>query len=213
MKIKICGMKYPNNISSIAALQPDMMGFIFYPKSKRYVGDDFTFNAIQHLPDNIKKVGVFVNETNEFILEKCLSYQLDLVQLHGYETPLQCKMLQEKNIQVIKAFQLDETFNFDTLKPYQLVCNYFLFDTKTDHYGGSGKSFNWKIIDQYPLNIPFLLSGGIGVDNIDDALALQQSHPYLVGIDLNSKLETEPGIKSLETCKKIMQKIRNYESI
>ena len=211
MKIKICGMKYPENIAAIAALQPDMIGFIFYPKSKRYVGNNFSYNTLQHLSGNIKKIGVFVNETNESILEKYENYQLDFVQLHGDETPIQCQLLMEKKISVIKAFQVDDVFDFDTLKPYQNVCSYFLFDTKTDEYGGSGKSFDWQMLDRYRLNIPFILSGGIGLQNIDDALQLQ--HPMLYGLDINSKLETEPGLKSLEACKTIIQKIRKHESI
>jgi len=204
-------MKYPDNISAIAALQPDMMGFIFYPKSKRYVGDNFSVNTMQNIPDTIKKTGVFVNESNEKIFEKCAKYHLDFVQLHGDETPLQCQMLHEKNVPVIKAFQVDEAFNFDALIPYQNVCNYFLFDTKTEQYGGSGKSFNWQMLGSYSLQIPFLLSGGIGVENIEEALKF--NHPMLYGLDANSKLETEPGMKNPEDCKTIIQKIRNHEYI
>ena len=202
-------MKYPENISGIAALQPDMMGFIFYPKSKRFVGDDFPNDTMQTISSNIKKVGVFVNETNEIILEKYFHYHLDVVQLHGEETPRQCQILQEKNIPVIKAFQVDEDFDFDELMPYQNFCRYFLFDTKTEQYGGSGKSFNWNILQKYSLDIPFFLSGGIGIENIDDAL--QFHHPMLYGLDINSKLEIEPGLKNEEGCKIIIQKIRNHE--
>ena len=211
MKIKICGMKYPENITAISALQPDLMGFIFYQKSKRYVGDDFSNHTLQHMPGNIKKTGVFVNETNERILEIYKYYQLDFVQLHGNETSIQCRALSKKNIPVIKAFQVDDIFDFNELTPYQKICSYFLFDTKTDQNGGSGKTFNWQMLDRYSLHIPFILSGGIGVDNIDDALQLH--HPMLYGLDINSKLETEPGVKSPEGCKTIIQKIRNYESI
>lgn len=204
-------MKYPNNISSITPFQPDMMGFIFYPKSKRYVGDDFSFSAVQSIPNIIQKVGVFVNETNDAILEKFSRNHLELVQLHGDETPSQCQFLQQQNIPVIKAFQIDEAFNFDTLFSYQPFCNYFLFDTKTEQYGGSGHSFNWKILNNYTLPTPFFLSGGIGLQNIDEAL--QITHPMLYAFDMNSKLETEPGVKSIEACKTIIQKIRNHESV
>lgn len=211
MKIKICGMKYLENISEIADLQPDMMGFIFYPKSKRFVGTDFSKDTLQTMASSIKKIGVFVNESNENIQDKFTHFQLDFVQLHGNETPQQCKLLQEKNISVIKAFQVDETFDFEVLINYEHVCNYFLFDTKTDQYGGSGKTFNWQMLEKYSLNIPFLLSGGIGLDNVEEAL--QVNHPMLFGLDVNSKLETEPGLKKTEDCKTIIQKIRSHESV
>ncbi len=211
MKIKICGMKYMENIHEIAALQPDFMGFIYYPKSKRYVGENFSESAVMNIPKNVKKVGVFVNDSFENILAKCKAYELDFVQLHGKETSQLCQLLMEINKPVIKAFQINDTFDFAELITYQPYCNYFLFDTKSENDGGSGKSFNWKILERYKLDTPFFLSGGLGIENIEEAL--QIAHPMLYGVDLNSKLESEPALKLKEVSKVIVQKIRNHEHI
>lgn len=211
MKIKICGMKYAENIADIAALKPDFMGFIFYPKSKRYVGEDFQKSIVENIPEGIKKVGVFVNESFENIVAKCAEYDLDAVQLHGNETPAFCQLLSKLNIVVIKAVLVDERIDFAVLSAYEPWCNYFLFDTKTDSYGGSGQTFNWALLEQYKLNTPFFLSGGLGLKNINQALRFQ--HPMLYGVDVNSKLESEPGRKQVEACKSIIDTTRKYEHI
>ncbi|MEP6795333.1 MAG: phosphoribosylanthranilate isomerase [Saprospiraceae bacterium] len=210
MKIKICGMKYPENIVEISALQPDFMGFIFYSPSKRYVGDNFPECSINNIPDNIKKTGVFVNESVENIMAMQKRFNFNTIQLHGSETPEYCQNLREQ-IPIIKVFSVDDHFNFSDLTQFQHYCQYFLFDTKTENYGGSGKSFDWALLDKYILDTPFFLSGGLGSKNIE--AALQIKHPMFYGVDLNSKLETSPGIKDKEECKRIIELIRHHEHI
>lgn len=210
MKVKICGMKYPENIAEIAALKPDFMGFIFYSPSKRFVGEDFPESSLNNIPDSIRKTGVFVDESIENIIAKQKQYNLNYIQLHGNETPEYCQILSEQ-IPIIKVFSVDNHFNFSDLSQYQPYCQYFLFDTKTENYGGSGKSFDWTLLDKYKLDTPFLLSGGIGTNNIEAALEIK--HPMFCGVDLNSKLETSPGIKNKEEFENIIELIRHYERI
>ena len=208
MKIKICGMKFAENISQVGALQPDFMGFIFYSKSKRFVGDDFSSSSIQHVPKSIQKVGVFVNESPESIVEKVKKFDLDIVQLHGNESVADCRFLKEKNITIMKAFSIDENFDFDILKAYEPVCDYFLFDTKTPTYGGSGKTFDWKLLDNYKLEKPFFLSGGLNLESIEKVKKL--NYPMLVGLDFNSQLEDEDFKKDIQ---KVTEVIRQAKRI
>ncbi|MFN0175106.1 MAG: phosphoribosylanthranilate isomerase [Saprospiraceae bacterium] len=207
MLIKICGLKYADNIRALGTYPIDMMGFIFYPKSPRFIDGEFEISTIKYLPNDIKKVGVFVNQSFEEILSKQLLFQLDFIQLHGDENEQFCKRIKDLNMGVIKAFQIDENFDFSILKKYQELCDYYLFDTKTSGYGGSGKAFDWSILNQYALSTPFLLSGGIGLENIDEALSFY--HSQLAGFDINSKIELEPGLKSIEMTKNITIKIKN----
>jgi phosphoribosylanthranilate isomerase len=209
MLIKICGLKIPSNISELAALKIDMMGFIFYEKSSRFVGEPFDKSLIQSLPKSIRKVGVFVDEDEKMVQQKIEDYGLDIVQLHGNESVVYCEKLKVKNISIIKAFQVDDAFDFSQLVPYQKNCEYFLFDTKGKEKGGNGISFNWEVLNNYQLDTPFLLSGGIGVENINEALSI--SHPQLVGFDINSKIEVEPALKSVELANILTTKIKNYE--
>lgn len=145
---KVCGLR--DNISDVVALQPDYIGFIFYSKSPRYVGNNFEMLLINN--STPKKVGVFVNETLDFVHNIFLKYQLDYVQLHGNESPEYCEELMRKKVKVIKAFEMDESFDFGRLKKYESFTDYFLFDTKTKLYGGSGKSFDWRILNKYSLD-------------------------------------------------------------
>jgi phosphoribosylanthranilate isomerase len=209
MLIKICGLKYADNIDALAKLSIDMMGFIFYPKSPRYVNDVLDSSTLEKMPKTIKKVGVFVNASTEEILSKQKQFQLDYIQLHGDENTDFCKQLKEKECSIIKAFQIDDQFDFTVLNTYQNVCDYFLFDTKTHNYGGSGKAFNWSVLDRYTLLTPFLLSGGIGLENINEAIMLR--HPQLIGFDINSKIELEPAIKSIDKAELLIKKIRHHE--
>jgi phosphoribosylanthranilate isomerase len=206
MKIKICGMKIPENILAVAALQPDFIGFIFYHKSPRFAEplDIATLNA---LPQSIKKIGVFVNENMENILTFVYKYKLDGVQLHGTELVGMCKELRESGLIVIKAFPIAEAYNFKVTKPYEGACDYFLFDTKTDAYGGSGLKFNWKMLDEYKGQTPFLLSGGIAADDAEAILKIE--HPKFVGIDLNSKFEIKPGLKNIDLLKTFILELKN----
>lgn len=202
--VKICGMKYSENIRAVAELQPDFMGFIFYPKSPRYAEplDIVTLNA---MPPTIKKIGVFVNENLENILTICYKYKLDGVQLHGTELVEMCRELKKVGYIVIKAFPVAEAYNFKVTKAYEGVCDYFLFDTKTDAYGGSGVKFNWGILDEYEGETPFLLSGGIAADDAEAILKIE--HPKFAGIDLNSKFEIKPGLKDAVLLKRFLNQL------
>ncbi|MEK8180674.1 phosphoribosylanthranilate isomerase [Flavobacterium buctense] len=204
-KIKICGMKFPENISEIAALQPDYLGFIFYDKSPR----NFE-NAIPELDKSIQKVGVFVNATFEEIQEKITTHKLDSVQLHGEESPELCLLLQQNKLKVIKSFNIDNTFNFNSLNNYFNCCNYFLFDTKGANYGGNGTSFDWRILERYYLNKPYFLSGGIGQESLKDLKIFFQKDyaKKCLAIDLNSQFEIEPGHKNPDTLKTFIQNLK-----
>ena len=202
MKLKICGMKYRANIQEVAALQPDYLGFIFYEKSPRFCNGE-----LPEIPNTIAKVGVFVNAPLSEILNKIKAYNLQLVQLHGEESPEICEVLRLINIKVIKTFSIDDTFDFETLRPYEPVCDYFLFDTKGKHYGGNGTTFNWEILKNYPSQKPFFLSGGIGLEEISK---LKQLNLPIYAVDVNSKFETEPGLKNSNACKKIIQILKQH---
>lgn len=209
LKIKVCGMKYEENINAVAALQPNYLGFIFYPKSQRFVGLDFENNHLQNISRNITKVAVFVNAQLHEVIEFSRMYGISTVQLHGDETPAFCKALKDENFTVIKAFGLNEDFHFEELNAYENVVDYFLFDTKTDDYGGSGKVFGWEILSDYKLNKPFFLSGGLSNQNLKEAVKLK--HPQLFAFDLNSKFEEQPGIKNKTMLEEAFQTIRNTE--
>ena len=193
--VKICGMKYPENIQAVAALHPDFMGFIFYPKSPRYA-EPLSPEVLDVIPASIKKIGVFVNEDLENILTIVYKYKLNGVQLHGSEMVSMCAQLKEAGLIVMKAFPIAEAINFIPAKRYEGVCDYFLFDTKTDAYGGSGLKFNWGMLDEYRGETPFILSGGIAADDVESIQKI--NHPKFAGIDLNSKFEIRPGEKNVE---------------
>lgn len=184
-------MKYPENIIEVGALLPDYMGFIFYEKSARY------FNGtIPELIKTIKKVGVFVNESVENIIEKINEHNLQAVQLHGEESVVFCEELKNKidnKIEIIKVFSVGDDFNFDLLKPFESVCDYFLFDTKGKLPGGNGTTFDWKILKNYKSDKPFFLSGGIGLEEI---AAIKNLKLPVYAIDVNSRFEIEPGLKN-----------------
>jgi len=205
MKIKVCGMKFPENIVAVAALNPDLMGFIFYSKSPRYA-EPLDLVSLNSLPKSIKKIGVFVNESLEDILTIATKYNLDGVQLHGTELVKICKELRKAGFIVIKAFPIAEAYNFKVTKSYEGSCDYFLFDTKTDAYGGSGVKFDWEMLNEYVGETPFLLSGGIAADDAEAILKID--HPKFAGIDLNSKFEVKPGLKNVELLRGFLKEIR-----
>lgn len=198
MKLKVCGMKLENNILDVAELQPDYLGFIFYEKSPRYFKDD-----MPDLPEDIQKIGVFVNSKLEFILNKVEQYNLQGVQLHGNESPELCAQLQDKGLIVIKVFSIKNQFDFKVLEPYEDVCKYYLFDTKGKEPGGNGYTFNWNVLKKYKSNKSYFLSGGIGPEELD-ALLLFLKRPesdLCCTLDLNSKFETASGFKNLKKLK------------
>jgi len=208
MKIKVCGMKYEDNIREVAVLQPDFLGFIFHEKSLR----NFE-NTIPKLPDSIKKVGVFVDEKIEFICGLMEKHQLDVIQLHGHESPEICKLLKSTKALVIKVFSIKNEFDFSVLTPYEEVCDYFLFDTKGKLPGGNGYTFNWEVLKDYPSTKPFFLSGGIGLDQILNIKDFQMSpaSKYCYAIDVNSKFEIEPGLKNIKELKELKNSVTSSD--
>ncbi|WP_445955063.1 phosphoribosylanthranilate isomerase [Yeosuana sp.] len=234
MKLKVCGMKYQDNIEQVAALQPDYLGFIFYEKSARHFD-----SAIPKLPESIKKVGVFVDEEIETVVDLIKTHDLQAVQLHGEESPEYCLKLkrhyEERNdevisskesdchtstalstgsfekksrndekLEIIKVFSIKNEFDFNILKPYENVCDYFLFDTKGKLPGGNGYTFDWSVLNSYPSSKPFFLSGGIGLDEVESVLSFlrKQESKYCYAIDVNSKFEIEPGLKNIDLLQK-----------
>jgi phosphoribosylanthranilate isomerase len=206
LKIKVCGMKYAANIKDLADLNPDFMGFIFYPPSKRFVGVDFQKQDIEHLSAEINRTSVFVNAHHHEIVEFANLYGIKTLQLHGAETPIFCRELMDKGFKVIKAFGIDENFNFGILNEYLNHVDFFLFDTKTKEHGGSGLSFDWEILQRYTLNKPFFISGGLSSENVLEVLKIK--NPNFFGVDLNSKFEIEPGLKNIEQLKQAFKLIR-----
>jgi len=194
MKVKVCGMRQLENIQEITQSSIDLMGFIFYPKSKRFVGEDFDPKIPHSIPKSIQKVGVFVNEDLEIVFEKYQKYNLDFVQLHGKESPEFCQELKKRSLGIIKVFSVGTEFDFSVLEAYKPHCDYFLFDTQTPDYGGSGQKFSWEILKKYDNEIPLFLSGGIGQN---DALAIQElDFLNIEAIDINSRFEVEPALKN-----------------
>lgn len=201
MKIKVCGMREPENIIQLGALEPDYIGFIFYPNSKRHVSS-LDIEELNRIPKSIKKTGVFVNENLSVILDNIKHYGLDAVQLHGDELPAFCKEVSHYGVEIIKAFGVNAKFDFKLLKPYINAADYFLFDTQTPRRGGSGKSFDWQILDNYPYSKPYFLSGGISLENIEEVKQIKGQRLYAV--DLNSCFEDEPGLKNIEKIKEAL---------
>ena len=205
MIIKVCGMREGDNIRALEKLDIDWMGFIFYAGSPRYVPDeDELLYAIQSCSKI--KVGVFVNEKQEEIIRKIAKYQLDYVQLHGDETPDFCSKLKEEGYAVIKAFSISSEADLSQTLAYEPFADYFLFDTKGSGYGGTGKRFDWTVLEAYRGNVPFLLSGGIGPEHVYELQAFQ--HPLMVGIDLNSRFEVSPALKNLVDIERFSVHIR-----
>ena len=200
-RIKICGMKHTDNILEIGNLLPDYLGFIFYQKSAR-----FFEGVIPQMDKSIKKVGVFVNETDEIVTEIIKKHTLDCIQLHGNESAEFCQNLQKQNVEIIKVFSIDDDFDFNELNEYENVCDYFLFDTKGKLHGGNGYTFNWKLLEKYKSSKPLFLSGGIGLDEIEEIKKLKLP---IFAIDVNSKFETEPGLKNIIMCTDAIYRVSN----
>jgi phosphoribosylanthranilate isomerase len=207
MKIKVCGMTDRDNVNAIVAARPDYLGFIFYENSPRSVDEAVIHDTIQSVPDEIDKVGVFVNEEIDKVLDIYRSYDLDYVQLHGDETEEYCAELKDEGAQIIKAFRIGTNFRFNRIFNYIPFIDLFLFDTKGDKRGGTGKKFDWKLLEGYAGDLPFLLSGGIAMSDIDAILKL--GHPKLNGVDINSRFESAPGVKDVTSVLQFITKLRN----
>ena len=216
-------MKYVENIQQVAALQPDYLGFIFYEKSKR----NFE-GIIPELPKSIKKTGVFVNEYPEIVISLVEEYYLDVIQLHGdesveYVSKLKNKLterralfieenkqikkkknqhfINENEVEIIKVFGIKDEFNFEVLKPYLKVVDYFLFDTKGKERGGNGVKFDWSVLKKYPFDKPFFLSGGIGLEDVEQVQKIINSDLPIYALDVNSQFESKPGLKNINEVK------------
>lgn len=200
--IKVCGMTEADNIRAIEQLGVDMIGFIFYPKSPRCLCE-----KPQYLPLRAKRVGVFVNESKENILMYTDRFSLNYIQLHGNESPDYCRTLHNNGLRLIKAFSISLPKDLFDVSDYDGLCDYYLFDTKTPQYGGSGNQFDWNILHRYNGSTPFLLSGGINPYSVK---AINEfHHPRLAGIDLNSRFETAPGLKDVERIEIFLKELRN----
>jgi phosphoribosylanthranilate isomerase len=202
MKLKVCGMRYEDNIRLITPIKPDYMGFIFFEGSSRHVS-----SLTPSLPSTIKKVGVFVNAPYETIVEKIKTHNLQAVQLHGEESPEFCKSLQPHEIEIIKVFSIKNEFNFEVLAPYETVCDFYLFDTKGPLAGGNGYCFDWSVLKDYPFTKPYFLSGGIGLENLNQLNEFKKSPAatYCYAVDVNSKFEIAPAKKNKELLEKFKQ--------
>ncbi len=199
MKLKVCGMRESQNIRELLLLKPDYVGFIFYEKSPRNVGEVLDAELLKSFPKSVQKVGVFVNASLDFVKSKVTKYALDLVQLHGDESPAYVADLFAVGIRVMKVFSVGSEFDFKQLGGYNPFVDYFLFDTKGKARGGNGEVFNWELLRDYDQEVPFFLSGGIDLENTDELKALERVNIH--AIDVNSKFELEPGLKDIERVK------------
>ena len=199
MIIKICGLNDDANLLDISKLNPDMVGYNFYPNSSRYVT-----HPLPKINATINKVGVFVNENPEVIESKAKQYGLDYIQLHGDESAFITEKIKQKH-KVIKVFRFNDDFDSKAMDDF-LFCDFFLFDTFTNKYGGSGVKFEWNRLDDFEIKRPFLLSGGIGPDDIKSIQMIENDMFY--GVDINSKFETSPGVKDVEMVSNFVHKLR-----
>ncbi len=206
MIIKVCGLKYQENIEELSLLNLDMMGFIFYAKSKRFVGNTLEKSILKDLPEHIKKIAVVVNETIENCIAIMQEYPFDYLQLHGDESATYCAQIKSEGIAVIKAFSVDEQFDFQLTTAYEPHCDYFLFDTKGKEKGGNGVAFDWSVLNNYMGKLPFILSGGLGPSNIERAT--QIPHKKMIGLDINSQLEESPALKSVPLTAEIINYVK-----
>ncbi|CAN5250692.1 phosphoribosylanthranilate isomerase [soil metagenome] len=209
MIIKVCGIKESEDLISISNMGIDYAGFIFVPTSPRdasaTLDSGLTELLSRSVPD-LKKIGVFLDADNEEVFEKIETFHLNAIQLHGIESPETCDLFSDK-VEVIKAFSVNEDFDFETTLPYEGKCNYFIFDTAGPSAGGNGFSFDWELLKNYNGNTPFLLSGGIGPTS---AIALMEfSHPQFAGIDINSKFELFPGKKNIPSLSSFVNAFKN----
>lgn len=205
MKLKVCGMREPDNIEALSGLKPDYMGFIFWAQSKRFVEKE-----TPQIPAEIKKTGVFVDATVDYIQSCIETHHLNAIQLHGKETPQYCALVKSFGKEIIKAFSVATDFDFKTLEAYENSCDYFLFDTKGELPGGNGFGFDWSILKNYPYTKPFFLSGGIGPNDIPKLKKILKTDLPIHAIDVNSKFESQPGkkeIPSLSQFKKDMYEL------
>ena len=200
MKVKVCGINNEENLKSIIALKVDWVGLNFYSESKRFFEIELKTTDL-----SISKVGVFVDAKIEYIREMVGQYNLDYVQLHGGESESYCQEAQSI-CPVIKVFPVDEEFDFQLTSKFDF-CDYFLFDTKCKEYGGSGFKFDWNKLNEYTGDVPFLLAGGIGPNDIQEIKSI--SYGQLLGVDINSKFEIKPGLKDVNRIRRFLKELKN----
>lgn len=198
-------MRDPENIRAVCQLQPDYLGFIFYPKSPRYAGNLLN-GEFPKIPEHIRTTAVLVNTPLQEVQQMQAGRRFDVLQLHGTESPEYCAALRLPGVEIIKAFGAGAGFPWDSLQAYAPYVDYFLFDTRTPGYGGSGKTFDWSILEAYPLEQPYFLSGGLSPENIKRASQIKDSRLY--ALDLNSGFEHSPGIKDISLLKHTLTQIR-----
>lgn len=207
MLIKVCGMREAYNVSYVASLTPMLMGFIFYEKSPRYVGD-MDVEIVKSLPGYVRPVALMVNPTLDEVHSVAEKYGFKIIQLHGEESPEFCRQLRAAGLVVLKAMPIGDMQSLDALDAYHGAVDAFVFDTKTDKRGGSGRKFDWSILNNYNPVTPYLLGGGIGPDDVDEIIAAMR--PGMVGIDINSRFESSPGVKDIALLTRFILSLRKY---
>lgn len=206
LKLKVCGMRDEKNIEAVSALQPDYMGFIFYDRSPRYAGN-LSPEVVHALPQSIDRVGVFVDASTEDVLAVARKYSLDSVQLHGLESPEQVCALKSSGLKIIKAIRVSDADSISLAHAYDGIADVLLFDTHTSKMGGSGHHFDWKLLDSYKGVTPFLLSGGIGEDDLNQIKEIHDDR--FLGVDVNSRFELEPGVKNTESLQSFFENLNS----
>ena len=212
MRVKVCGMTDINQVTQLDAMGVDFAGFIFYPKSPRYVVRQLSGEQVKRAKLRLGKVGVFVNAGYDEVMRQVDSYGLDMVQLHGDETPRFCEQL-ANYITVVKVFRLSDNDPIDwMIRPYQDSCDMFLFDTEGAGYGGTGKKFNWEVLKPAQIEKLFFLSGGIESGDVDrlKQFAREPVAKKLFSIDINSKFEQAPGVKDLKKIRQMLDAFKNH---
>lgn len=208
LKLKVCGMN--KNTLQVAALKPDYLGFIFWEPSKRYFKGD-----MPSIPHSIKKVGVFVDASIQEIKKLSKEFGLLYAQLHGNESPSFCDELKKKlpQLKIIKVFSIKDDFDFNQLRHFEDVCDFYLFDTKGKLPGGNGYAFDWSILKDYPSTKPYFLSGGIGLEELESIgeFLKRPESQYCHVIDVNSKFEVEPGLKDIDKIKEFKESLTDNE--
>jgi len=221
MIIKVCGMREPDNIRDVANLDINLMGFIFYPKSPRYVMRERAWHykvMPWAKPKGVNTVGVYVDEMPQTIITHVYNYDLDYVQLHGHESPVLIDNLRatldpdiHAGIKFIKALSISSAADLEQCKAYEGHADLFLFDTRCPSYGGSGKQFDWDVLDAYHSTTPYLLSGGVSSDDAERAIDFVSKHPQCIGIDLNSNFEDAPAMKNVEKLDAFIKQLRQRQ--
>lgn len=205
LQLKVCGINDSNSLFELNDLKPNYLGFIFYDQSPRFLSLNET--VLKKINPDILKIGVFVNEKCLNVIEKCKMFNLQGIQLHGDESVEYINQIKKllPDLIISKAFLIDQSFDFNQLANYADLVNYFLFDSKSEQYGGSGKKFDWQRLDDYTINTPYFLSGGIEFNDLNKIKEI--NHPQFIGVDINSKFEIAPGIKNIELIKKFKEQL------